>query len=820
MLQTATVPTDGPAVNAGTRRAPDRAVLALFTASGASGLTFQVLWARQLGTVVGATTQAITAVVAVFMAGLALGGFLGARMAPRLPHPLAAYGRIELNIGAAALLVSFLLPALEGLPWVGARYLAAVACLLVASSLMGMTYPVVVEACGRQDRAAGLLYALNTAGAAAGCLAAGFAGIGLLGVRGTALVAGLVNLLCGAGALLLARAAPPAAAAPSVAAEPVGERPGPALLIAFCCGAAGLAAEILWTRALIPYLNSSTYAFTAILTVFLLALAAGSSVASRRSGPLTPQQAAARLLVIQVALAAAIAATPRLMTLVEQLFTGYVGVRRVMTLQDWLVTVTGVFLRTATVIGLPALLMGASFPLCLKLLPRGGDRGGRNAGLVSAANTLGGIVGSVAAGFVLLPALGVITGLFVTAAVAVLVATLALLRTTPSPPLRRNALLLLAAGVASLWLLLPARRVPFVGRLAETHQLVLLDEGPQDTTAVVDIGTGNARQRLIFSNGISYTGDNAPSRRYMRLLGHLPALLADDPSDSLVICVGTGMTAAAVARHPQVRSLALVDISPVVHHTLPLFAHVNDRVWTDPRVAVVRADGRQFMGATGIPYGVITLEPPPPRAAGAASLYTAEIYQRARRAMRPGGVIAQWLPLHGLTEAELMLLSRTFIQVFPDAALFMLNPYEAALVGSPGPLVLDAARLRDRLGVPAVASSLASVGFSDAGVEAQLAEIVALAPLHGRALARFVGPGPVVTDDRPLAESFAAVLSGGQSDGEAPAATPDGTEPGRAAFLRRLLAQDWQPPAVTGPTPTGLPEAQERLRQELAGSLR
>ena len=797
-------------------------MLALFTASGASGLTFQVLWARQLGTVVGATTQAITAVVAVFMAGLALGGFLGARLAPRLRRPLAAYGRIEIAIGAAALLVSFVLPALEGLPWMGGRYLAAVACLLVASGLMGMTYPMVVEACGREGRAAGLLYALNTAGAAAGCLGAGFAGIGLFGVRGTAVVAGLMNLMCGLGALALARSTGETAPAPPAADRPPGARPGPVLLIAFCCGAAGLAAEILWTRALIPYLNSSTYAFTAILTVFLLALAVGSSAASRRSGALTPRQAAARLLVIQVALAAAIAATPRLMVLVEQLFTGYVGVRRVMTIQDWLVTVTGVFLRTATVIGLPALLMGASFPLCLKLLPGGGDRGGRNAGMVSAANTLGGIVGSVAAGFVLLPALGVISGLFVTAAVVLLVAVLALLRTAPAPatPARRNALLLLAAGVASVWLLLPARRVPFVGRLAETHRLVLLDEGPQDTTAVVDIGSGSARQRLIFSNGISYTGDNAPSRRYMRLLGHLPVLLADDPGDSLVICVGTGMTAAAVARHPQVRSLALVDISPVVHRTLPLFAHVNDRVWTDARVSVVRADGRQFMGATRRPHGVVTLEPPPPRAAGAASLYTAEIYQRARRAMRPGGVIAQWLPLHGLTEAELMLLSRTFIQVFPEAALFMLNPYEAALVGSPGPLVLELGRLRARLGVPAVASSLADVGFSGAGVEAQLAEIIALAPLHGPALAHFVGPGPVVTDDRPLAESFAAVLSDAEAEGDDPGETPAGTEPGRAAFLRRLLARTWQPPPMSGLPPAGLPAAQARLRQQIAQSLR
>jgi spermidine synthase len=802
-------------VTSGIGRGADRALCALFAVSGASGLTFQVLWARQLGTVVGATTQAITTVVAVFMGGLALGGLLGARLAPRLRRPLAWYGLTELAIGATALVVSLVMPALEGLASLGGRYVAATICLLGASGLMGMTYPLVVASSGRAGRAGGVLYALNTAGAAVGCLLAGFLGVGLIGVRATALVAAALNVLCGAGALALARRADPVAEAPE-REPPMGAHPSLVLVIAFGCGAAGLATEILWTRALIPYLNSSTYAFTAILTVFLLALAAGSGAAARGLDRLTPAGAAGRLLVIQIALAVAVAATPRLMGLIEQVFTGYVGVRRVMTLADWLATVSGVFLRTSAVIALPALLMGASFPLTLRLLPDGGARGGRNAGLVSAANTLGGIVGSLAAGFALLPAIGVIVGLTVAAAVALAIAGLLLARFVVSPAARQLATALLASAAVALLLLLPARRVPFVGRLADNHQLVLLDEGPQDTTAVVDVGAGDERQRLIFSNGISYTGDNAPSRRYMRLLGHLPALLADDPADSLVICVGTGMTAAAVARHPEVKALALVDISPVVRRTLPLFAPVNDRIWTDPRVNIVRADGRQFMGASRRPWGVITLEPPPPRAAGAASLYTAEIYQRARRSLRPGGVIAQWLPLHGLTEAELLLLSRTFLQVFPDAALFMLNPHEAALLGSPGPLVLDAARLRGRLAVPAVAAGLGDIGFPAGKADALLAEIAALSPLQGADLARFVGPGPVVTDDRPLAESFAAVLG---EDAGAPA----GEEPGRAAFVRHLLARTWQAPPLSGPVSPRLTAAvaaaQARLRQELNQSL-
>ena len=366
-------------------------------------------------------------------------------------------------------------------------------------------------------------------------------------------------------------------------------------------------------------------------------------------------------------------------------------------------------------------------------------------------------------------------------------------------------------------------RLPFVGRLAQGHALVLLDEGPQDTTAVVDVRVGTAApQRLIYSNGISYTGDNAPSRRYMRLLGHLPALLADDPGNSLVICIGTGMTAAALARHPEARLLELVDISPVVTRTLPLFTHVNDRVFADPRVVIHQADGRQFMGRTPRAYGVVTLEPPPPRAAGAASLYTVEMYQRARQAMRPAGVIAQWLPLHGLTDGELRLLTRTFLSVFPHAALFMLTPLEAALVGSPGPLAVDLPRLLSRLSPPRVQQSLRGIGFQGASAEELAGEILGLAPLHGSELADLIGPGPVVTDDRPLVETFAATLSSeaGSDPTETPAAPrrpaiPE-DEPGRAAFVASLLAAKWTPLPVRNGTPPDLSSSLARLRQELS----
>ena len=183
-------------------------LLFLYVLSGASGLTFEILWARQLGTVLGATTQAIATVIAVFMAGLALGGVVGARLAGRVERPMRVYGAVELAIAAVSVGVCHLLPALEALPALPARYGVSLLALLVPSALMGLTFPLVVEAFGRRSggrpAGSGMLYGLNTVGAALGCLAAGYLGIGFLGLRDTGLVAAGLNLVCGIGGLLLA----------------------------------------------------------------------------------------------------------------------------------------------------------------------------------------------------------------------------------------------------------------------------------------------------------------------------------------------------------------------------------------------------------------------------------------------------------------------------------------------------------------------------------------------------------------------------------------------------------------------------------------
>jgi predicted membrane-bound spermidine synthase len=695
------------------------------------------------------------------------------------------------------------------------RYLVAALLLLVPSTLMGLTYPLVVQAADPEARGGGAgLYACNTAGATLGCLLAGFFGIGVLGISTTAQLAALGNVLCGLAVLALfhaGRSASPAVTPAASPAENSSDDPAPAraavLAAAALAGASALAAEILWTRSLLPYVNSSSYAFSAILSTYLAGLALGSGWVAARASHLTPPRLAVRFGLLQLTLMVLLAATPHLLRMAEALVPGYVGIRQITSLGQLLRMMAGVFAKTGLVVLAPTLMMGASLPLCIALAVRGGLPGGKAAGLVSAVNTLGGIAGSALAGFVLLPLLGSRWALLVAglgnlgAALLILPSAKARLR----PPAVRGALV--TGALLLVFLARPTVTTPFLGRLAAGSDTLLVDEGPQDTTAVIEQGPPGHRERLILSNGVSYAGDAPPAQRYMGLLGQLPVLLADDAGQALVICVGTGTTAANVAVFAEVRRLDLVDISPAVHKTLPLFVQVNRAVWTDPRVELHAADGRQFMTRAPQGYGVITLEPPPPRAAGAASLYTIELYQRARASLRQGGAIAQWLPLHGMTEAEILMLARTFMAVFPESALFLLNPYEAALLSSPSALPVDLDRLRRQLDPIAVRAALGRIGFDTRDTDRLAAQVLALAASHGDRLRRLVGDGPVVTDNRPLIEQFGVLLANsaaGRLDSD-----------GRRGLLRRLVADHGPPLPGRGAPLPDLPAASEAVHAQV-----
>ena len=775
---------NGAAARTGAGRRLLPLLVPLFFLSGVSGLIYQVLWLRLLALVFGVTIHAASTVLAAFMAGLALGSFAAGRLVDRARSPLLWFGVAEGLVGLSALVTPAALEAVERLyvaihpalsPVPGAvtaiRFACSFAVLLVPTTLMGASLPLIVKSSlargGGLGERVGLLYGTNTAGAIAGTLLAGFVTIGGIGIGASFGLAAACNLLVAAVAVALAllndrerapdtgsdrpaagarNGTPSRAMATTSPAGPVpGDRARRLVLVVFALsGFASLALEVVWFRILVLFLPVTTYAFTTMLATVLAGIAGGSWLVTpllrRREGRdwLTPL-ALIELAIGVVALLSFAALEPAYVALdgAERLLGGRVPVT---------------LLASALIVFPTALLLGVAFPIGLRLWARAGDEGGggqgdetRDAtgeriGLFYSLNVCGAIAGSLAAGFVLLPALGSRGSLVAVAALNLLGGGLLL---GALPHERRP--FALGAGAAGVILFLGAAIVlpdPFGIALARRYggeRLLWREEGAQTTVSVHEAADG---VRILYLDGLHQANDTPDTIRVHRMIGHLPMAIHPRAREVLVIGLGGGATPGAVGTHPGA-AVDVVELSETLVRGAAWFGHVNDDVLDRPNVRVHIDDGRNYLLLTPKRYDVITADIIRPYHAGAGNLYSAEYFRLARAALADDGIMVQWVDPANATQYELIV--RTFLSVFPDATLW---DDGRLLVGARGPLRLDPAAFERKLAVPGERAALATMGFDS--FDALLAGYVA----GPEELARFIGPGPILTDDRPRIEYF------------------------------------------------------------------
>jgi spermidine synthase len=752
-------------VSDGSARLSRPLVHALFFASGAAALLYQVLWVREFGNRFGNGVWSTALVTALFMAGLGVGGQLGGRVADRRPHDaLRLYGLVELGIGGWGLVVALALPwtgnwsswmSAYGAPapwltltlgsWLG-RALLVTVLVLPSTLLMGATLTLLLRHVLASDLGAvegwrtGALYGVNTLGAAMGALLADFVAIPQLGAFGTQIVAVAVNLVIGA--LVLARSsrrdgAPP----PDASFTPRTQGLTMAGLALALSGFVGMGLEVTWFRYFSSALGGYRSVFALLLVVLLVSMWLGASLAG--------------LLVQRVG-------SPGRWQVLAQAGLGVVVVVPLATLDVEAVREaqrTSGFLAHLVPIAkgvlLPGVLMGAAFPLMNALVQQAGAEIGRRAGSLYLFNTVGAVLGSLGTGFLLIPALGVqrtLLWLLVLGAVGLLPLFLAA-RTLDSPDwprLRRltPVLALVALVPVGGWASRPKDALlfsAFVPGWSDELELLEAREGPNEVAVVAKWpGVGLA----LMTNGHNMSGTTAGSQRYMRAMAHLPLLLGDAPRRALVICFGVGNTVHAASLHPLER-LDVAELSPDVLALAHHFREANHDVLADPRVAVHVNDGRQHlrMQPEGT-YDLITLEPPPITYAGLGSLYSREFYALAKGRLTEGGFLTQWLPVYQVPSEIGRAMIASFVAEFPDAVLLSGWGAELILMGRKGaPPRLDLAMLRHRLEArPGVKADLERIKLSS---DEQLATMYVAS---GQELRRYVQGARLVTDDRPLNE--------------------------------------------------------------------
>jgi predicted membrane-bound spermidine synthase len=727
--------------------------LLLFT-SGAAALVYEVLWIKQLSLVVGVDVHAVTIGVSGFFAGLALGGAWLGRIVDGAVRPFRLLAGVELGAATLGIATTLALAHSAG-PFVLLEdHTGALAWVLplvlvgLPAALLGGTLPVASRALAtspdRVGTVGGRLYAWNTVGAIVGALSTAFLLIPALGVRGSAMAAASLNLATALGAVALDRPGDGERAAPT--REPVspGRAGRWALALYTAAGALALGYEVVWSQALVQFLTTRAFGFAVLLATYLAGLAVGSGLYARRAQRVRDPWGAFALLISAAGLVA----------ILEIAILG----RWLVFLQTWVEA--GVLLLSgnalagmcarfavaaAVIVFLPTVLLGAAFPVALRLVVGAGHIG-RDVGAVLALNTLGGIAGTMLTGFVLVPALGVVRALATLAVAAAIIGLVAVTRGTGAGrgPRRLTAAIGLAAVGAAIGV--PADRLAALLPGARAGVLVFYEESAGGTVAVVEQAAAGSRFRRLYIEGVSNSGDAMPSLRYMRLQALLPVLIQrDEPRSALVIGLGTGITAGALLQYPGLEQRVCAELLPAVVRGASLFRG-NFHAASDPRLEIRVRDGRRELLRTTERYDLITLEPPPPSAAGVVNLYSSDFYGLAAARLTPGGMVAQWWPLPTQNDEDSRSLVRSFLDSFPYASLWTTELHEMLLIGSGQPMELDAARVSDRFDRPEVAAALREVGV------ASPAALLATWITDRAGLERYVEGAPPVTDDRPRIE--------------------------------------------------------------------
>ena len=749
-------------------------VTTAFFISGFASLVLQVVWFKQLQFVLGSTTLSVSVTVASFFFGLSIGSLCGGRAADAAAYPLRNYGFLELSLALVSCAVTAflthwpiwaraLLPVLapDSPVRLPLMVLLSLATLALPTMLMGATLPFLVRFLTRSRmelaNRVGVLYGCNTLGAAIGTFTAGFILIGLLGVTGSSLLASIAYGCIGCSCLIAARYERPLPVEvrkpQRVRSKSLESAPTTFLLWLFACsGFVSIAYEVVWFRVLTNLSTSSVYAFAGMLSTYLLGLVIGAFLCARFLAP-HKENLLRYFAFIQLGIAVAATLTIAILgrgTTFRAFLAPAVADFVPMRAQMLLGGDVSFFLICFVALLLPTTLIGIGFPLASELTATRMTAVGRRIGGLYALNTIGGVLGSLAAGFALLPRLGsqgALTALICTN--VLLFISVAMSRSGLLKSLWRTGAIALGVVAVSLSLFgthyLARQLTAFEGA-----SVLELREAREATYAVLSYdneATGPYQQLVV--NSKSYASNRPEGRRYMAAMAHYPVLLHTGPSQTAaIICIGTGTTVGALTTHEELRSIQAVDLAPEVFEFAHYFVPINKRFYANPKVGKIVADGRNYLLGTQNSFDVITLEPPPPHDAGVVNLYTEEFYTLARQRMRPGAVLAQWVPLDIGRGVLPKMILKAMLKQFKHVSLWLPDRMEGVAIASDEPLQIDRDVLAQRMSAPEVADDLTAIGISSP--EHLLATFVAA----DETLAAYLSDTPSLTDDRPRIEYY------------------------------------------------------------------
>jgi spermidine synthase len=788
-------------------------ILGCFFVSGLTGLIYEILWTRMIVKIIGSAPFAVTIVLTVFMGGLGLGSYLASRKIDRIKDPLRLvriYGLLELIIGAYGIVLPFLLILFRPLfaliynhlfPYFLTynliTFVGSFLLLIVPVTCMGATLPVLsrffITRLSRVGTHVGRLYGLNTLGAALGALLCGFWLIQALGMWGALSFAVTLNAVIGILCILISRNPKKEGKTITVRQKKAKKQqnlkslepgymalPGrvrsSALLIFCISGFCAMAYEVIWTKLLGLIVGPTTYSFTIVLVTFISGLALGSLFFGWL-GDRTKN-------ILQLLLLTQIAAALFALVLSQILGNSQIFFAKLIYhFRDHFTQLT--FLKAAILfvfMFFPTFCLGATFPLVGKIYTKSLSQTGKSIGFAYAINSVGAIVGSFCAGFLLIPLVGKEQGLRLVIALQLLTALVIGVYLFWRERGRLSTLIpLVLPAVLLLVLLFPFphwdRQMLSIGKYHRFEKPEMRDIGWFEALflgmerfsnysggEVVYFGEGIGGFTTVLKTELDILGNEgyalycsgkpeASSKLDMdtqTLSAHVPMLFHNNPERVLVIGLASGITAGEVLHYP-VDQLDVVDINGLVVEASHFFRPWNNHVLSDPKTRLIIQDARAHMELSNSTYNVISSEPSNPWMAGLATLFTKDFFSLVKSRLKDDGVFVQFIHTYQMDWHTFSLVGRTFAEVFPKSLLMRTNPSSLGpdflLIGFKGE-----GGLKEHIGAKKLhyAGQSRNVTINHHRVFYHL--------IVNEDLKRLFGDGPINTDARPWLEFTAPKL--------------------------------------------------------------
>lgn len=717
-------------------------ILFLFFLSGLAGLVYQVIWSRLLILVFGASTPSIVAVSSAFMAGLALGSFLSRQYLKNNSPTLRTYAWIEIGIAVSSLFVP---SALHFLGYIYApfnylstvsqilKFLLTFAVLIVPTSLMGMTLPIVLDWIRPNkiiniSRQVAGLYAANTFGAAAGAFVSAFFMIELFGLFQTLLIALAINLTIASVAWKFGRSKNPKKGKDSIATEiniPASTTVRLALAVFSLSGFIGMAYEIIWTRLLTPSTGSYVYAFSGILILILIGIAGGSFLynylSSKFTSPVT--LLATTQLVIGVG------------AVLSLVFTGYL-----FNLNTLLMAVLALFPAT--------IASGLTFPAISALTPTSSGAS-RFVAYAYGINTIGSMLGPIVTAYVLIPVFGSIITVIILSSLNLIFATILYLSSN-SGKYRRISIIPLGLAALVFALLIIRPQVFMEKNLYELNTKFRADRNynykftENQTASILGYNNPKTGDNNLLVDGIGMTGLLDETK----LMAHIPILLHNNAKSMLIICFGMGTTYRSALSYPL--SVSAVELVPDVPKLMPLFFSDGNEVLANKNGKIYIEDGRNFVKYSPKKFDIVQIDPPPPvNSAGTTILYSREFYDDIKRKLNPAGLVLQWI-YFGSRQEDIFMLINTFRRGFENVTVFRSpNNMGIFLIGSDKPVKVSQTRIAAKLKqYKEAAADLSEWHKWDAGM------LSGLQVKNPEFIFNAVSGSPIISDNYPRTEYF------------------------------------------------------------------